>query len=259
MDPVVSVIGLWLLFGGSHIVLSTAPIRQRLVSVLGEAGFVFLYVVVAAVTFACLVFYYANNRIVSVEHHTAAVNIVLLILASIAIVTGLVLISFCVIEYIHSAQAAFANTTVEPSGIARITRHPFLVGNVLLFGTHVLLATSLIDRVFFSGFVTLSIVGMIHQDRKLTTRKGPNYAAFVDETSSIPFLAIMSGRQKLVLAEISLPPVLIGIGIALLLRTIHDSIFNHSGFWFLLAIITIGVVETILALKFNVGRRRPSA
>ena len=43
---------LWLLFGGSHVVLSIRAIRTRMVARLGEPGFILVYSVVAIGTFA---------------------------------------------------------------------------------------------------------------------------------------------------------------------------------------------------------------
>jgi hypothetical protein len=60
MPPVLVVAGLWLLFGGSHIAL--AVIRNRLVPRLGEMGFIALFYLVAATTFAALISYYAAHR-----------------------------------------------------------------------------------------------------------------------------------------------------------------------------------------------------
>jgi uncharacterized membrane protein len=46
---------LWLLFGGTHVGLTARPVRQRLVRRLGEAGFIFVYSLIAIATFAALV------------------------------------------------------------------------------------------------------------------------------------------------------------------------------------------------------------
>ena len=55
MEPVIVVAVLWLLFGGTHIGLAVAPLRGRLVARLGEIGFVALFYLVAAASFAALV------------------------------------------------------------------------------------------------------------------------------------------------------------------------------------------------------------
>ena len=53
---------LWLLFGGTHVVLTLRPIRQRLVGGLGEVGFIVVYSLIAILTFAALVHYVALHR-----------------------------------------------------------------------------------------------------------------------------------------------------------------------------------------------------
>ena len=52
----------WLLFGGTHILGSSAPIRTRLVRVLGLRGFKAVYSVVALATFIPLVLTYWHHR-----------------------------------------------------------------------------------------------------------------------------------------------------------------------------------------------------
>jgi hypothetical protein len=57
-----AVAGLWLLFGGTHIGLATRPVRSRLVARFGEAGFTAIFYLVAALSFAWLISYYAAHR-----------------------------------------------------------------------------------------------------------------------------------------------------------------------------------------------------
>src|SRR5678815_4804566 len=55
MGPAMTVGLAWLLFGGTHVGLSTRAVRARLVARLGEAGFTAVYFLVATVTFTVLV------------------------------------------------------------------------------------------------------------------------------------------------------------------------------------------------------------
>jgi len=62
MGPATTVGLAWLLFGGTHVGLSTRAVRARLVARLGEAGFTAVYFLVATVTFTVLVGTYGALR-----------------------------------------------------------------------------------------------------------------------------------------------------------------------------------------------------
>src|SRR5512145_432909 len=52
----------WGMFAGTHLVLSSLPVRGKLIARLGEKGFVRLYSLVAFATFIPLVWVYFGNR-----------------------------------------------------------------------------------------------------------------------------------------------------------------------------------------------------
>ena len=52
----------WGMFAGTHMVLSSLPVRSKLVSRLGEKAFLGLYSLVAFATFIPLVWVYLDNR-----------------------------------------------------------------------------------------------------------------------------------------------------------------------------------------------------
>src|SRR6186713_377169 len=62
MQSVALVLGAWLLFGVSHVGLATRRVRDTLTARLGERGFTWTYVPVAAVLFAVPVAAYAVFR-----------------------------------------------------------------------------------------------------------------------------------------------------------------------------------------------------
>ena len=51
MEPVVGVMLLWLVFGGTHVGLATRPVRGALVARLGDKGFGVLFSAVSVVSF----------------------------------------------------------------------------------------------------------------------------------------------------------------------------------------------------------------
>lgn len=245
------ILSLWILFGGSHLFFSYSPVRNALTTTLGEEKFILFFTAISSISFALLVAYYASNRMDSNAITPFVSGPASTLIAIVFITFGMILMSYCIVEYTKSPMAAFSKTVPVPTGMARITRHPFLMGNVFLFGTHLLLAQSTADLLFFGGFVILAIAGMVHQDKKLLKKKGDDYKEFVYKTSSIPFFAIFLGRQKIVLSELNWLPIGLGLAVTFCLRYLHDSILADSGLWFILGMVGVGTVETFLAWKAN--------
>ena len=61
MSPLTTIVLLWLGFAGSHLLLSTLPVRRRLVTRMGEQPFRGLYSLVAFAFFVPLVLTYFTH------------------------------------------------------------------------------------------------------------------------------------------------------------------------------------------------------
>lgn len=254
MDPVATVILLWLLFGGSHIGL--AVIRERIVGRIGEPGFGIVYSLVAAITFSALITYYAAHRFEGAPGFALG-GVPLLRWTLMALVLlGIVLMSAALLDYPRMPMALFNQSIKGPRGIERITRHPFFMGVALLGGAHVLLATHLIGAVFFFGLVLLSVLGPIHQDRKLTARRGRAYAEYCAATSFIPFAAMLDGRQPLIWSELPLRGLVVGLGLGLAARYGHAQLFAAGGLWIIVVVLGGATLATVGALR-RARRHRP--
>ena len=236
-EPAIVVAALWLLFAGTHIALALRRPRALLVGRLGEGGFIALFSVVAAVSFAALVGYYATHRFAGAPGlglgSVAAVR--WLCMATIA--SGVALITAGLIAYPRMPMALFDQSIKHPRGIERITRHPFFVGMALFAVPHVLLATRLVGAVFALGFAALAIAGARHQDAKLLARRGPAYAGYLAATSTLPMAAILAGRQHLAWRELPLAGLAVGLGLAVALRLNHAALFAHGGLYVVLAVV----------------------
>ena len=247
MEPAVTVALLWLLFGGTHVLLTTRALRSALVATLGEPGFRALYSAIAVATFTVLVRGYAAHRTHGAPGldlgRYAALRPVLM-----AIVVAGVTLMF-VMDYAKSPTALFDQPIRTPRGAERITRHPFFAGVALLALAHAWLATRLAGTVFFAGLAALAIGGAWHQDRKLLARRGAPYRDYLAATSAVPFAAIVDGRQPFRPREIALRGVLTGLGIAIVLRAIHGAILSHDGAWLVAAVVVGAAVSTLRAWR----------
>ncbi len=246
---------LWLAFGGSHVVLSSQPIRRRLVARLGESGFIFLYSLVAIATFAVLVHYVALHRFVEPQASLLVtippVRGALIVLS----VFGFSLFVTAVLVYPRLPMATFQHRVMPARGVQQITRHPFFSGIAIWAAAHSFLAPSRVTFVFFIGIVVLSFVGGLHQDRRLIAELGEPYRAYVASTSFWPFVAVITKRQKLNWREQPWFGFGVGIGASLGLYELHADIFNRGGAY-VIAVVSIGSIIAILNSRARA--RRPS-
>jgi uncharacterized membrane protein len=244
MQGLLTMIGVWLVFGISHVGLAAAPVRNRLVSRLGERGFAWSFVLIASALFALLVVTFARVRgdgppglalaarpwLGGALHGASALGIVLMVGA------------LAPSGYLNSPLAILRDGVRPPYGLERITRHPFFSGLVLLMASHALLASRLTGTVFFAGFVVLAVFGPMHQARKIRARKGPAFERYLETTSAVPFVAIACRRQRLVLGEI--PWLALGLGAlaAVSVRALHERILDWHGAPLILAVVGGSVV-----------------
>ncbi len=100
------------------------------------------------------------------------------------------------------------------SGIIRVSRHPQAIGQILWciahsiwIGTSFMLITSV-------GLIAHHLFAIWHGDQRLQKKFGTKFLEIKKNTSIIPFLAVLDGRQKLVFKEF-LKPSQVGILIAI--------------------------------------------
>lgn len=249
---------LWLLFGGSHILLSAQPSRKRLVKGLGEAGFIFVYSLIAIATFATLVHYVALHRF-DQPHPSLLASIPPVRGGLIALsIVGFSLFVTAVLVYPRLPMATFRHRVMPARGVQQVTRHPFFSGIAIWAAAHALLAPSTVSLVFFAGVVVLSFVGGLHQDRRLVAELGEPYRAYAAATSFWPFVAVITKRQKINWREQPWFGYGVGIGASLGLYQVHADIFNRGGAY-VIAVVSAGSIMAILNSRARARRPRKEA
>ncbi len=248
MEPALVTASLVGLFAATHIGLASHPIRPRLARRLGELGFLALFSAVASLCFALLVHYTATHVGQGAPGLALGQTAGLRWLLIGAVVVGFALMAGSLAVYSSSPMALFSDTVGEPRGIDRISRHAFFMGVVCWSGAHALLATHLVATVFFAGLAGVAWVGSAHQDRKLTRHFGNPYREYLARTSRVPFAAILAGRQQLVLGEIPWLALALGVGVAFVLRQVHEYIFAAGGAWFISATLLGAALATLASL-----------
>ena len=217
-------IAFWLgMFAGTHMVLSSLPLRGTLIARLGEQTFVRLYSLVALATFIPLVWVYLGNRHAGgvMWNLAAAPGVRLLAVAlsvlGIATIAGGVLHPSPALVGIKQAWGA--------RGLTRITRHPLFMGIALWALSHLLLNGFLTDVLFFGGLLAFSLAGAAHQDARKRATEEERLGQFFAESSFWPFAAIIAGRNRLIWRELPWIALAIGAAVALGIYALHPWAF----------------------------------
>ena len=119
---------------------------------------------------------------------------------------------------------------VAPSGILRITRHPFLWGVTIWAVAHLLVSADFASLILFGSLLLLALVGPPSIDAKRERIFGEDWTRFAESTSSVPFLAISQGRNTLELAEIGWWRVALGLVLYAAFLVSHSWLFGASAF-----------------------------
>lgn len=227
MGASLGIAALWVVFGATHVVLSSPSLRPRLLARLGAQGFQGVYSAAVLASFVPLVWMFATHRhagpvlwtTIGPPDVARAVNYALNTLAMVLLVCSLVPSSAA------PSSLVAPGASVAPHGITRITRHPMLAAFGCWGVAHLLVNGSLGDVAFFGGFPVWVWIGSRHQDARLARAK-PGYAELVRQTSLVPFAAILTGRQRLVAGELPFTSITAGLALATALRWWHGPLFG---------------------------------
>ncbi len=201
MSPTVAVLSAWILFGGSHLLLSTPVLREPLANRLGQHRFLLFYALITTASLGLLIAAVARYGGDGLPGANLGTVLVARWALGAAALFGALLLVAGMVNYPRSPMAVLARrwrASFETKGkpltaralVERITRHPFFVGLAILMAAHALLASTLAGAVFFGGFVLTALIGIPMQDRKLLERHGNVYGAYLSDTSVVPFAAM---------------------------------------------------------------------
>lgn len=192
------------LFFAIHILVSGAPLRGRLVGMMGEQPYrgLFSLATLGAVVWMGFAFAATKNTDplwtspIWLRHMGGAVMLLAFLFAVIGIATP---------NPTSVQQEGLLKKGGEAAkGIVRITRHPFLWGVTIWSAFHIAANGDRPSLVFFGTFLIVALAGMVSIDKKRKRQMGADWDAFAAKTSLIPFGAIVTGRNKLSLGEIGI-------------------------------------------------------
>jgi len=216
----------WTMFAGTHLVLSSLPVRRPLIKMMGLRGFKSAYTLVALATFIPLMVLYFRNK------HAGAVLFApdpeLRLLAEALMLVAIVVLA----QGLATPSPIGTPAELRPSpyrgarGIQRITRHP----RNLAFGTfgvaHCLVNPIAGDWIFFGGFTLFALVSAWHQDARMRSEAREGVGAYLQETSYWPFAAVLRGRQRIAIGEFRPVALIVAIVLYSALRYFHPRLFG---------------------------------
>jgi len=198
------------MFVGSHFVLSAPSVRRRFVGRLGEQGFAGFYSLVAMVTLGTLVLSYANQLSYTYwwgpapEYYWITK---LLMWVALVFAAGAFMAPNPSLLGLAGGMDSGAAPAVTPRGVQTITRHPFLWGVALWGCGHMVANGDAKSVVFFGWFLVLGTLGAWILDWKKTQQLGDVWSLYCEQTSNLPFVALLRGRVSANLRDLTLPLV----------------------------------------------------
>ncbi len=193
MTPIASLALATLFLIVSHFALSH-PLRAALVRLLGERGFIFLFMAVAVAALAWIAAAWGGAAdpaplwVAPLWWWPVASAITLL--ASILMVGSLIRN-----PAFPRPGAPPAPITREPTGVFAITRHPGNWSFILWALAHLSLSGSARNLIVAGGILFLALFGTIAQDAKKARLLGQPWRDWQARTAFVPFAALLQGRM----------------------------------------------------------------
>jgi uncharacterized membrane protein len=208
-----------LFFPLSHFLISSTSLRALLVNLIGERRYSLGYSLLAIAALVWLIFAYRHAPVLPLWGAPWWLG---LALSPVIVVSGILAVAGITTPnpVIVRSEALFDQPdSVE--GILRVTRNAFFWGAGLFSITHAIILGDVAALLLFGSIGLLGIAGAPILDAKKARKHGKAWNAFAEVTSNIPFLAIIQGRQRLVLREIGLWRIALGACVSLGALALH--------------------------------------
>jgi uncharacterized membrane protein len=222
----ISLIVAALFFAGIHLGVAGTGLRDRLIAAIGR-GYQFLFSLASLAGLIWLIFAYNHAPYVpgwGIPGWWKPVAIVLMLPAFLLVVIGLATPN-------PTSVGQEERVAEAPTGIVRVTRHPFLTGVALWAIVHLIANGDWASFVFFGAFAVVAAAGTVSIDAKRRRKLGDaRWQAFAARTSILPFGAILHGRNSFSAVEIGAWRPLVGLLAYALMLGGHAHIIGVSPF-----------------------------
>ncbi len=206
-------------FVGGHFALSSIGVRTPLIGLLGETGFRVAYSLLAVATLIWTVAAYRAAPVVVLWQTGPGlwhVPAVLMLFACVLAVAGLTTRTVTMV-----GGESLSRDPQPASGIATVTRHPFLWAVTLWAVGHMAVNGDAASLILFGGMAVLALGGMAHIDHRRRMTLGADWGPVAMTTSVIPFVAAIQGRTRIDWRGIGWPRLVGGVVLAVVLPFLH--------------------------------------
>jgi uncharacterized membrane protein len=187
-----------------HLLVSGTRVRDAATGAIGEGPYMGLFSLASVAALAWVIIAFgaahratANTVLWSASPLARDIQLVLQFVAFLLVVPGLATPNPTSVR-----QQGVLERPDSIKGMVRITRHPFLWGVAIWAAGHLLVNGDVAGILLFGTMLLLALFGTASIDAKRRRALGPAWDAFAARTSSIPFAAILTRRQRLDLGEI---------------------------------------------------------
>ena len=215
----------------SHFGISSTSLRPWLIQRLGTTLYLGLYSILALAAITWLAIAYGRADHISLWSSGSIQTwliLVIMLLACLLLVGALTTPNPTV-----AGQALIDEKIDPPSGVLRITRHPTMWAFALWALSHLLTNGDVASLILFGTIAVLAMVGTMLIDHRYRQRLGAVWTTFDEQTSNLPFRAILAGHQHLAFSEIGWWRLALAIGLYVILLAIHPWLIGVSPIAFL--------------------------
>lgn len=181
-------------FVGSHFLLSH-PFRRRLVSAIGEVGFLGIYSVVAILTLGWMILAYGRAPLSAPLWLVG--NGLWTVVTALMLIAAILLMGSLIRNPAFPTGGRPGSFPEEARGVYAVTRHPMMWSFALWGLCHVAVFPVAKNIIVAAAIVLLALVGAALQDRKKERLQPGLWPTWESKTSYLPFAAIIAGRARL--------------------------------------------------------------
>lgn len=217
---------LW--FVGMHFLLSSSPVRKRLIAKLKQGGFAALYSLVAAFGLVGIVWQFRSVPYIELWAAPRATRWVPILVMPIALLFLVYGFSTPGPTTVRQENRVEDENVVR--GIQKVTRHPALWGFALWALAHLATNGELHVVMLAAGILTLAVGGMFHIDARRRQALGRAWTAYAERTSILPFAAIARGKARLSFEDVGIVRLVVTAVIYVGILHTHTLLIGASPF-----------------------------
>lgn len=213
-----------LVFLAMHILPATGA-RERVIGRLGDPIYMGLFSLASILAMAWMVAAYksmpAGDPVWVAGAAMRWMTALLMLLAFVLVVAG------ATTRNPSMFMGADALKASKPwAGIFAITRHPLMWGIALWAILHLANRPNMTSLLFFGTLALLAVGGSRLQEKRKRNELGAAWEAFENQTSFVPFAALLSGKAKLRLKELGVWRLAAATALWALMLIIHGRVLG---------------------------------